>query len=527
MSSTKYLNKELNSFNLSIDYKLLFNDIKHLTKSTSIQPPSVNNEWFELLDKVIDQLKSSSNSFAFRKPVRKFEAPDYHMVITRPMDLSTISRKIKQRQYKNKQQFKVDLDLIWNNCLVYNTDPNHPLRSHAIHLQTKSSQLLEFIPDSPNSLLQDDDVSTNRSVTPSQNTHKRPHKKRKLDSNAVIRSVSPTNSPTPFHSTILSNPFSDSLAIIRTNDMINVGKEDEHAGEGIQQGDQPWKLFFDDVEQTKEEKVQKEEEQSKDDIKNEDTPSDRSQHTLINSASFQNTIRNRLPRAPSPHTYSTPFVVPPHTPSTLQTTFNTHLNTLTQLHQQYHTSDKESDDMDIDDSESGTQDGEEDEQGDYKWGTSLFSTYHNQLGTMDDGVTTSVLRKVTMATLAHSGFTSSNALPVELLTHLLHTYLQRLCESLKHASEFYADSLGPCGVIAHALTQNGSSVDMLQDFVDDDLGDAFTERIRSTIDNGDMSFVDFDTSVEDNDEKVDKRDSGETGESENMTENSDKEDIDG
>lgn len=37
------------------------------------------------------------------------------------MDLGTIAKKVKGKQYKTKQEFKEDLDLIWDNCLLYNT----------------------------------------------------------------------------------------------------------------------------------------------------------------------------------------------------------------------------------------------------------------------------------------------------------------------------------------------------------------------------------------------------------------------
>jgi hypothetical protein len=43
-----------------------------------------------------------------------------HSVITNPMDLQTMLKKVKQKQYKSKRDFKNDLDLIWRNCFTYN-----------------------------------------------------------------------------------------------------------------------------------------------------------------------------------------------------------------------------------------------------------------------------------------------------------------------------------------------------------------------------------------------------------------------
>jgi hypothetical protein len=44
-------------------------------------------------------------------------------VISRPMDLQTMGRKIKSHSYMSKKAFYEDLNLIWDNCLTYNTDP--------------------------------------------------------------------------------------------------------------------------------------------------------------------------------------------------------------------------------------------------------------------------------------------------------------------------------------------------------------------------------------------------------------------
>jgi len=39
------------------------------------------------------------------------------------MDLSLMTRKLKGLQYNSKEEFANDLELIWSNCLAYNTDP--------------------------------------------------------------------------------------------------------------------------------------------------------------------------------------------------------------------------------------------------------------------------------------------------------------------------------------------------------------------------------------------------------------------
>lgn len=99
---------------------------------------------------------------AFLKPVSKADVPDYYDVISTPMDLQTMLRKVKSKHYKSKKEFKDDLDLIWHNCLTYNASPvgisqpawteltvcqEHPLRQCARRLQIKSEKLLKNITD--------------------------------------------------------------------------------------------------------------------------------------------------------------------------------------------------------------------------------------------------------------------------------------------------------------------------------------------------------------------------------------------
>ncbi len=63
------------------------------------------------------------------------------------MDLQTMLRKVKQKTYKSKREFKDDLDLIWSNCRTYNAAENHPLQLCARRLQAKAERLLKNITD--------------------------------------------------------------------------------------------------------------------------------------------------------------------------------------------------------------------------------------------------------------------------------------------------------------------------------------------------------------------------------------------
>lgn len=71
------------------------------------------------LSAILDTLKKDSHAHIFLTKVNKREAPNYYDVIKHPMDLGTVGRKI--HLYRDAGEFKADLDLIWSNCLKYNT----------------------------------------------------------------------------------------------------------------------------------------------------------------------------------------------------------------------------------------------------------------------------------------------------------------------------------------------------------------------------------------------------------------------
>ncbi|TIC05020.1 Bromodomain-containing protein [Wallemia mellicola] len=414
MSSTKYLTKELENYDLDINLRLLFKQIKQLTSSHTAN--NNHQEWFDTLDKVIHQLRSSPNSIAFHKPVRKFEAPDYHQIIKHPMDLSTISKKIKSKLYSNKLQFKYDLDLIWSNCLVYNVDPNHPLRSHAIHLRTKSNQLLDFVAHSP-ATTQEEDIDDDDEGTPLPS--KFPHKKRKLDDSA-IPTKKQSDSPQPFS---LSHPFSNSKAILRSSSPPN-------------QSEDPYQLFY-----TQDDKLL----------------------TFWNTPDGESSLTNFIPSTPSDWIFDRKLQVKGDV-STQHSTFNQHLSRFSQLIEGTHE--------------------------DRHWGTPLLSPLDGEVGEIDDTLTIDILRRVTIGHLAHAGFASSYDQPLEILVGLLHRRLGDIAHTLKEHSELYSDTLSPAQIIEHTLTDHSTSVDSLRNFLEDDMGEGYTNKLDHRIANP-FNPVDF------------------------------------
>ncbi|KAF3491568.1 transcriptional activator SPT7 [Arthroderma uncinatum] len=105
-------------------------------------------ELYEALEKVLSELKAQTeHSSAFLTKVNRRDAPDYVNIIKRPMDLGTMTKKLKAIQYKSKQEFVDDLNLIWANCLKYNANPEHFLRKHALYMRKETEKLVPLIPD--------------------------------------------------------------------------------------------------------------------------------------------------------------------------------------------------------------------------------------------------------------------------------------------------------------------------------------------------------------------------------------------
>jgi transcriptional activator SPT7 len=69
------------------------------------------------------------------------------LVIKNPMDLGSMTKKLKSLTYKSKTDFVTDLNLIWDNCLKYNQDMNHPLRRMANGMRKEAEKLIPLVPD--------------------------------------------------------------------------------------------------------------------------------------------------------------------------------------------------------------------------------------------------------------------------------------------------------------------------------------------------------------------------------------------
>jgi histone acetyltransferase len=79
------------------------------------------NEFYGVYKTILSQIKNHHSSWPFQKPVEESEAPDYYDYIKYPMDLKTMTERLKNKYYVNKRLFIADMMRIFTNCRAYNS----------------------------------------------------------------------------------------------------------------------------------------------------------------------------------------------------------------------------------------------------------------------------------------------------------------------------------------------------------------------------------------------------------------------
>lgn len=92
---------------------------------------------------LIKNLESQEESFEFQRPVdfQGLGLSDYPLVIAKPMDLSTVRKKIKAQKYDSYTEIVADLQLIWDNAKQYNPIDSYVF-SQAIAMETHMRKLI-------------------------------------------------------------------------------------------------------------------------------------------------------------------------------------------------------------------------------------------------------------------------------------------------------------------------------------------------------------------------------------------------
>ena len=72
--------------------------------------------------KVLSVCWKAKGGYYFQEPVdpSRYQIDDYFDIITEPMDLGTVKKKLTFNVYNNVNEFIYDMNLVFNNCIRYN-----------------------------------------------------------------------------------------------------------------------------------------------------------------------------------------------------------------------------------------------------------------------------------------------------------------------------------------------------------------------------------------------------------------------
>ena len=89
------------------------------------------------LQMFVKKLKINKNSYIFLDEIENVikEYPDYAIKIKNPIDLNKIIDKVDKGEYENLDKFNEDIELMINNCLTYNYNPQSRWNKQGIEFQ--------------------------------------------------------------------------------------------------------------------------------------------------------------------------------------------------------------------------------------------------------------------------------------------------------------------------------------------------------------------------------------------------------
>ena len=65
-------------------------------------------------------ISNHRNGTIFQNPIKPSEAPDYHEIVKRPIDLKTMKARIKSGAISSSLEFQRDIFLMFANSMMYN-----------------------------------------------------------------------------------------------------------------------------------------------------------------------------------------------------------------------------------------------------------------------------------------------------------------------------------------------------------------------------------------------------------------------
>ena len=96
--------------------------LKQLVDEINDDDVKMCDSWEKIARQLMNVLWRVKDAEIFHKPVDPVELNvlNYYDIIKRPMDFSTVKRKLINCSYTNLKEYCEDMDLIFNNCFLYN-----------------------------------------------------------------------------------------------------------------------------------------------------------------------------------------------------------------------------------------------------------------------------------------------------------------------------------------------------------------------------------------------------------------------
>ncbi len=89
-------------------------------KSSSRTDPNDPDVLYNSLKTILNSTKNNQSAWPFQTPVDRKVVPDYYDHIKYPMDLKTMTERMKSNYYCNKRLFIADMKRMFSNCRAYN-----------------------------------------------------------------------------------------------------------------------------------------------------------------------------------------------------------------------------------------------------------------------------------------------------------------------------------------------------------------------------------------------------------------------
>jgi hypothetical protein len=83
---------------------------------------AIYDHWDKAAKRIVNNLFKHPSSWIFHEAVDpiKLNIPDYNEIVKEPMDLGSIKNKLNSNAYMRAPDFVRDVNLMFDNCILYN-----------------------------------------------------------------------------------------------------------------------------------------------------------------------------------------------------------------------------------------------------------------------------------------------------------------------------------------------------------------------------------------------------------------------